>query len=232
MGLRVHWLQHVPFEGLGSIEDWLAHRRARVSSTRFFDQPRLPGVGDFDLLLVMGGPMSVNDEAAHPWLKDEKRLIATAIDAAKPVLGVCLGAQLIASALGAGVRRNPVAEIGWFPVERTAGPSAAGLEGLPSRTEAFHWHGETFDLPPGARLAARSEACENQAFTVGDRVVAFQFHLETTPASARALVESCRADLAPGPFVQAQHQILGKPEQFARVNAIMRRVLDALASSL
>lgn len=237
MGLKAHWLQHVPFERLGSIEQWLARRHARVSATRFFDRPVLPGLDDLDLLIIMGGPMSVNDERAYPWLREEKEFVAKAIDRGKAVLGVCLGAQLIASALGARVRRNTFSEIGWFPVERVgaegeAGGAVEGLaEALPSRQEAFHWHGETFDLPPGARHIARSEACENQAFTVGHRVIALQFHLETTSVSAGALVENCRADLAPARFVQTESLILGKPERFRRINSVMAAVLDRLAVS-
>ena len=233
MGLRAHWLQHVPFEGLGSIHDWLTDRDARVGSTRFFDEVRLPDVSDFDLLIVMGGPMSANDEAVHPWLSDEKRLIARAIDSGKAVLGVCLGAQLIASAMGARVYRNPEPEIGWFPIERVGGgPAEALTASVPRTFEAFHWHGETFDLPPGARHLARSRGCENQALTVGTRVVGFQFHLETTASAAHALVECCRSDLTPGPFVQPESLVLGTPQQFARANAIMRGVLDGLAEAL
>ncbi len=232
MGLRAHWLQHVPFEGLGSIESWLAGRRAEVSATRFYDRPSLPEPHDFDLLIVMGGPMSANEEARYPWLKDEKQLIARAIEAGKRVLGVCLGAQLIASALGARVRPNRHAEIGWFPVESVAADEPGNPAGVvPSGTEVFHWHGETFDLPSGARHAARSEACENQAFTLGDRVLALQFHLETTPAGARALVESCSGDLVPGPFLQPKRLLLGTSEQFARINRLMAGALDNLASA-
>lgn len=235
MGLKAHWLQHVPFEGLGWIEDWLAEKRARVSSTRFHESPSLPDLGDLDLLIVMGGPMSVNEESLYPWLKDEKNFIAEAIQRGKAVLGVCLGAQLIASALGARVRRNPVPEIGWFPVEKAGGSPGSGSFGgigriLPGAWEAFHWHGETFDLPAGALHLARSKACENQAFTIGDRVAAIQFHLETTPASARALVESCPGDLVPGPFVQSGSVILGRKDRFQAINKIMRGVLDFLTS--
>ncbi len=234
MGLRAHWLQHVPFEGLGSIEEWLSRKRARVSVTRFFERPVLPGLDDLDQLIIMGGPMSVNEESEFPWLKEEKEFVAKAISAGKAVLGMCLGAQLIASALGARVRRNQFAEIGWFPVERVDGGAetgglASGLAGaLPNGQEVFHWHGETFDLPPGARHVARSEACANQAFTIGDRVLALQFHLETTPASARGLVENCRGDLAPARFVQAESLILGRPEQFRGINTVMAAVLDRL----
>ena len=155
MGLRAHWLQHVPFEGLGSIEAWLLKNRATVSVTRFFERAALPGLDEFDLLVIMGGPMSVNDERAHSWLKEEKAFAAKAIDAGKAVLGVCLGAQLIASALGARVRRNAFPEIGWFPLESMTDSAAQGILGaLPGRFEAFHWHGETFDLPDKATYAS------------------------------------------------------------------------------
>ncbi len=247
MGVRAHWLQHVPFEGLGCIEGWLARKRAKVSATRFFESSALPGQKDFDLLIVMGGPMSVNEEDAYPWLREEKDFVRAAVDGGKMVLGVCLGAQLIASSLGAGVRRNSVAEIGWFPVVKASGkaadataananaasPIAAGPIAaiLPDRLDAFHWHGETFELPPGALHIARSEACENQAFTFGDRVAAFQFHLETTPAAARALLENCRGDLLPGRFVQSESEILGRPDQFRRINGAMEAVLDLLTGS-
>ncbi len=232
MGLKVHWFQHAPFEGLGSIAEWLARKAAQVSSTRFFERAVFPSLDDLDLLIVMGGPMSVNEENAHPWLKEEKELIAEAIGRGSAVLGICLGAQLIAAALGARVRRNDFTEIGWFPVEATGGTAAGGLDGiLPRRLEAFHWHGETFDLPQGARHLARSEACSNQAFAFADRVLGLQFHLETTRASALALVESCRADLAPGPFVQAEDLVLGTPDQFRRIKAAMGSVLDRLTDT-
>ena len=227
MGLKAHWFQHVPFEGLGSIGEWLARKGARVSSTRFFERAVLPDPDDLELLIVMGGPMSVNEEDAYPWLKEEKKLIARAIHRGIAVLGICLGAQLIASALGARVRRNEFSEIGWFSVESVDG----GATDLPHTLEVFHWHGETFDLPQGSRHLARSEACVNQAFAFADRVLALQFHLETTRASALALVESCRADLAPGRFVQAEAAVLGTPDQFRRINAVMRSVLDRLTDS-
>jgi GMP synthase-like glutamine amidotransferase len=227
MGLKAHWFQHVPFEGLGSIGEWLARKGARVSSTRFFERAVLPDPDDLELLIVMGGPMSVNEEDAYPWLKEEKKLIARAIHRGIAVLGICLGAQLIASALGARVRRNEFSEIGWFAVESVDG----GATDLPHTLEVFHWHGETFDLPQGSRHLARSEACVNQAFAFADRVLALQFHLETTRASALALVESCRADLAPGRFVQAEAAVLGTPDQFRRINAVMRSVLDRLTDS-
>ena len=229
--MRAHWIQHVPFEGLGSIETWLTARGARVGVSRMYEHPVFPRARDVDLLIVMGGPMSVNDEAAFPWLREEKKFIAAALDAGVPALGVCLGAQLIASALGAPVRRNEHAEIGWFPIERVPGSSGTVADALPQRMDAFHWHGETFDLPGGASLIARSAACRNQAFVIGHHVAAFQFHLETTPASARALVDNCRSELVPGRFIQPEEQILAPDDRFQRINAAMDAVLSRLAEA-
>lgn len=184
--MRVHVLQRVPFEGLGSIEAWLWHRGARFSYTKFFESALLPPLTDIDFVIALGGPMSVNDEMQFPWLHDEKHFIAEAIKSNKAVLGICLGAQLIASALGARVYPSPEKEIGWFPV--LAEPVLPGTFVFPEKTNVFHWHGETFDLPSGALHLGTSPACQNQAFQVGDRVIGLKFHLEITPKSAKAIV--------------------------------------------
>jgi GMP synthase-like glutamine amidotransferase len=230
--MRCHLFQHVPFEGLGSIGPWLAARDVRVTSTRFFEErPQLPAADAFDLLVVMGGPMSVNDETRLPWLRDERRLVAEAVAGGKAVLGICLGAQLIARALGARVFPNAQKEIGWFPVfgERDATDPLA----FPHAFTAFHWHGETFDLPPGAVRLAHSAACANQAFRFGERVVGLQFHLETTPASADALIDHCRDELVPGPFVQTEAELRAAgAARYAEVNARMAALLAALLSRL
>jgi GMP synthase-like glutamine amidotransferase len=224
--MRVHYFQHVPFEGLGSITGWLESRSARVTSTRFFEDSQIPRIADIDWLIIMGGPMSANDQETCPWLVAEKAFIAEAIAREKVVLGICLGAQLIAGALGARVYPNPQPEIGWFPIQQTGGP---GVRTLPAGADVFHWHGETFDLPAGALGIARSEACENQAFVIGDRVIGFQFHLETTPAAARAMIAACRSELVPGRFIQTEEEILASTERFDSINAIMASVLDSLS---
>lgn len=227
---RAHCFQHVPFEGLGSIEPWLHAHDFTVATTRFFAGESLPRLNDVDLLLVMGGPMSVNDERELPWLVDEKRFVREAIAAGKPVLGICLGAQLIACAMGARVYPNRVKEIGWRPVFGTPSDDLS-LFRFPSKTEVFHWHGETFDLPPGATRLARSEHCENQAFQLGCRTLGLQFHLETTPDSARALVEHCRHELVPSATVQDEAALLAAPASaYARINALMGSVLEFLTS--
>lgn len=225
--MRVHVCQHVPFEGLGSIGGWLEQRAANLSCTRLYAEDRLPPAASLDMLIAMGGPMSANDDREFPWLCAEKRLIREAIARGVPVLGVCLGAQVIASALGARVYPNAVKEIGWFPIEAVAAPEWAFR--LPPECVAFHWHGETFDLPSGAVRLARSAACENQAFQVKSNVIGLQFHLETTPQSMCALVEECRHELAAAPYVQTEQQLLATPEhRYRAINGLMDEVLSYL----
>jgi len=228
--VRAHYLQHVPFETPGSILTWLAQQGASVTSTRLFEPHTLPAVDDFDLLVVMGGPMSVNDEATHAWLIAEKGLVREAIDNGRAVVGVCLGAQVIASALGCRVYRNASREIGWFPV--SAAPGSVSLR-WPDELTVFHWHGETFDLPSGAVRLASSEGCLNQAFQIGDRVVGLQFHLEATPATVAAMVEHCRHELTPDRYVQSDHELLATPPaRYLPPNRLMDDVLMAVVQAV
>lgn len=223
--MRVHYLQHVPFEGLGSIEPYLKTQGFRITSTRFFESSRLPDSNKVDLLIVMGGPMSANDEDKLTWLIDEKAFIRQCIQGGKRVLGICLGAQLIASAMGARVYRNPVKEIGWFPVQGIhAGDET--IYRFPRVFKAFHWHGETFDLPPKAVRLARTEGCENQGFQLGKSVIGLQFHLEMTPESVREIVSPCRAELLSSKYVQSEAAILGaSPEEYRQMNDLMTDLL-------
>ena len=226
--MRAHYLQHVPFEGLGSIEPWLRAAGYEITNTRFFESTRLPDINEVDLFIVMGGPMSVNDEAELPWLVQEKHFIRSAIQAGKSVLGVCLGAQLIANAMGARVYRNGEKEIGWFPVQGYSTVDSSSFR-FPPSVEAFHWHGETFDLPSGAVRLGGSEGCENQAFQLGQSVIGLQFHLEATPESAREIVSHCRAELLPSKYVQSETAILAAtPEKYRVINNLMVDILSYL----
>jgi GMP synthase-like glutamine amidotransferase len=226
--MRVHYLQHVSFEGLGRLEDLLLARGCALSRSPLYEAPSLPDAADFDALIAMGGPMSVNDEAEFPWLAAEKRLVRDAVRGGKPVLGVCLGAQLIASALGARVYRNAETEIGWFPIEGVGAADSTRFA-FPPSAAVFHWHGETFDLPAGAVRLAGSAACANQAFQIGRRTIGLQFHLETTRDSARLLVDNCGAELVPGRFIQNAEAILSADEStYAAAGALLERLVDYL----
>ncbi|MEE4607900.1 MAG: type 1 glutamine amidotransferase [Desulfobacteraceae bacterium] len=225
--MRLHYLQHVPFEDPAGIFHWAEARGVPMTRSRLYDTPSLPVVADFDALLIMGGPMNIYEDDRYRWLGPEKRLIAEAITAGRIVVGICLGAQLIADALGAPVQPNLWREIGWLPVRRS---ESAGVLGgaLPAVWEAVHWHGDTFELPEGALHLASSTACARQAFVYDDRVLALQFHLETTPDSARALIAHCGHEIDGGPFVQTAAGMLADPARFARANALLYRLMDRL----
>ena len=226
--MQVHILQHVPFEGLGCLEPWLKTHKAQLTYTYFFEPHwQLPKLDQYDLLIILGGPMSVNDEADWPWLVAEKAWIAEALAADKAVLGICLGAQLMASALGAAVYPGPHKEIGWFPLYGI--PVSEGAFAFPVETKVFHWHGETFDLPVGAIHLARSAGCAHQAFQWGTRALGLQFHLETTPASAQAMLSHCADELqheAGKPFVQSAAAIEhAAADQYLSIHALMEHIL-------
>ncbi|MFH2058118.1 MAG: type 1 glutamine amidotransferase [Pseudomonadota bacterium] len=227
--MRVHYLQHVPFEGLGSIEIFLTEKGHELTVTKLYDGEKLPAIQSFDWLIVMGGPMGVNDEQIYPWLKMEKEFIKESILSEKLVLGICLGAQLIADALGAKVYKNKHREIGWFDITLSEEVESSILaKVIPPKTKVFHWHGDTFDIPAGATPLAKSEACANQGFILKDRVIAFQFHLETTITSAQLLVDNCRDELDGSKYVQSEDEILSSKQRFPSINKIMLSVLETI----
>ena len=225
--LRIHYLQHVAFEGLGYIETWLKERHARLSSTRLFAGSDVPHPDAFDGLIVMGGPMSVHDTHGHGWLAEEYRFLADTIAAGKPIIGICLGAQLLARALGAEVYPNDNKEIGWHGVHRCEALTAPAFP-LPSQATVFQWHGETFDLPVGAVRLATAQACANQAFLYGDRVLGLQFHPEMTPEGVQVLIEQCPGDLEPGPYIQTPQAMLADDSRFGASHRIMDGILRYL----
>jgi GMP synthase-like glutamine amidotransferase len=224
--MRAHYLQHVAFEGLGSIEDWLSTHQYQVTCTKLFESASFPEVNDIDLLIIMGGPMSVNDENDLPWLKVEKQFVRSVIDAGKPVLGICLGAQMIANVMGASVYPNSKKEIGWFSIH-SVDSKEQNLFRFPGAAQVFHWHGETFDLPKGAHLLASSQACVNQAFQLGDNVIGLQFHLETTPESLNQITSHCGDELVAGEFIQSADEMKKASQaDFDSINHLMVLLLD------
>jgi len=222
--MNVHILQHVAFEGIGSIDTWLNQRNANISYTRFYESIDLPALSKIDLIIIMGGPMSVHDELEFPWLVEEKRFLREAIRAGIPMLGICLGAQLLASALGAEIYKNSQKEIGWFDITNVQN---SNVFQFPDAISVFHWHGETFTLPEGAVQLARSAACEQQAFQFNDNVIGLQFHLETTPESINSMIQNCHSEIIPNTFIQSDSAIQAvKQDCFEKINTLMVTVLN------
>jgi GMP synthase-like glutamine amidotransferase len=223
--VKAHVLQHVPFEDIGSMAGWLKSHQADISYTRLYANESLPPIDNLDCIIIMGGPMSVNDEASLPWLRPEKDFICEVLKHRIPTLGICLGAQLIASALQSRVYPNTHKEIGWFPVSSVF--SGKDTFRFPEQFTAFHWHGETFDLPENSLLLAKSEGCTHQAFQIGDYAVGLQFHIETTPESLESLIENCYNELQPGLYIQTEQKMRQIP---ASGYAVINRQMDRLLS--
>ena len=229
--LRIHYFQHVPFEGIGYIKEWAEANGHQLSATQFYNNERIPQIEEIDWLIVMGGPMDIYQDDHYPWLATEKAFIRQAIDEGKVVLGFCLGAQLIAHVLGAKVNCGKQKEIGWHTVYFTKeAQSAVAFRAMPSHTPvAFHWHQDMLDIPQGAQRIAYSEACPNQAFVYKDTVIAFQFHLETTALSMKEMLANCSDDLvSKGQYVQTEAEILNGEKHIADNNRFLKQLLDNL----
>ena len=211
--MKIQSFQHASFETPDRILEWAKTRGHVLSATRFFAGESLPDLQQLDMLVIMGGPMSVNDEVHYPWLAGEKSFIHSAVESGKIVVGICLGAQLLASALGARVYANPQKEIGWFPVKLTpSGEKNRVFAGFPAEFTTFQWHGDTFDLPQGADLLASSDICRNQAFQYGEHAFGMQFHLEVSPEGVQGFVDHCGDELVSAPTIQSAEQLLRSDE--------------------
>ena len=226
--MKVHWFQHELFEGLGAIEEWLLGRGHVLSCTRFDLGEAPPATADgFDWLIVMGGGMNVYQYRDHPWLPTEKRLIGQAITAGKRVLGVCLGAQLMADVLGAKVFQNEEREIGWFPVRAVPGGAASPFK-FPPETLVFHWHGDTFSWPAGSTWLAESAGCAHQAFSVGSRVLGLQFHLEMRATEVTRMEEASSNGPRGGRYVQGRAEMIARAKESGPAGELLERVLGVL----
>ncbi|HPK53621.1 MAG TPA: gamma-glutamyl-gamma-aminobutyrate hydrolase family protein [Smithellaceae bacterium] len=225
--MRIHYFQHVPYEGLGNIAAWIQTRGCQLSATRFYTDDSLPQLEEIDALIIMGGPMGAYDDKKYSWLTKEKRFMREAINAGKKVLGICLGAQLIASVLGEKVYPHIHKEIGWFPLRLTDEGREAKLFGeFPGEFSAFHWHGDTFSFPRGAARLAETSACRNQAFSYGDNVVGLQFHLDVTRENIEDWILYGAAELAAAPYVQTPAQMLAAGQEFEQIRIYMHQLLD------
>ncbi len=176
-------LMHAPYEGPGSFGEVLRDSGASVTTVRLYETPDAPLVEtEFDLIISLGGPQDADDVTTHPWLARETEMLARAARDGRKVLGICLGSQILARALGATVRRGSSPEIGFSPIQVSdRGNNDPILAGLKETETVMHWHQDTFDLPEGAVHLASSEFTPNQAFRLGRYAYGLQFHLEVTP---------------------------------------------------
>ncbi|TET54150.1 MAG: type 1 glutamine amidotransferase [Actinobacteria bacterium] len=228
--MNIHYLQHVPYEDLGNIAVWAENRGNSISRTRLFKNESLPATKDFDWLIIMGGPMSIYEGDKYPWLNREKEFIKKAIHQNKLVLGICLGAQLIADVLGARIYKNKYKEIGWFQVNLTQeAMKSPNFSSLPNTINAFHWHGDTFDLPQGAIRMAESEGCKNQAFEYNKRVIGLQFHLESTIGGIKKLVQNCSNEVSEGKYVHKADEMLARDDYFNEASRYLNLLLDNIS---
>ena len=227
--MRIHYLQHVASEGIGRIGDWACQNGHSTGGTHLYLGEALPDVDAIDWLVIMGGPMNIYEYRNHPGLREEKRFIERAISSGKTVLGICLGAQLVADVLGAKIYQNPEIEIGWFPVRFGDNrKSAPAFEKFPAEMTVLHWHGDTFDLPGGAMHLAESDGCTNQAFAFGRNVIGLQFHIEVGAEEVADWFDDPVP--ASGRFIQTREQIAKGGHHAGATRTALNAMLDALAA--
>jgi len=227
--MKLVCLCHVPFEGPANIAAWARNQGFELAEVHLYRGDPFPAPEDFDWLVVMGGPMSVHDENVYSWLKAEKRFVREAIDNGAVVVGVCLGAQILAELLGGDVTQGPHREIGWFPVHLTgAGHESPVMSALSAEFTAFHWHGEVFSAPPGCEILAESDACKSQAFLYDNRVLALQYHLESTEESVELLLKNGGGDIDGSRYTQTAEDIREGLHNVNAANEHLAALLDRL----
>ncbi|HRP55842.1 type 1 glutamine amidotransferase [Agriterribacter sp.] len=227
--LNIHYFQHVPYEAPGCIEQWAVRHGHTLTATHFYDSSySLPDIESIDALIIMGGPMGVYDDHLLEWLTIEKEYIATALQKNKKVLGICLGAQLIAACAGAAVNTAPHKETGWFKISPAKQlPKTHWLyEIIEDEPVVFHWHNDRFQLPDGTENLAVSEANDNQLFMLNENVLAIQFHLEITERGLSGMIENGADELIPGAYVQPAYEITALQDFVKDNNRRMYRLLD------
>lgn len=228
-------LQHHPVETPGVFAEVLAERGLSIHTVRpDLGEPIPSDSGTFAGVIAMGGPMGVYEDDRYPWLRAEDRLLRAAISREQPTLGICLGSQLIAKAAGARVAPGGEKEIGWYPVTLTRNGRADPLfAGFPGTFESFEWHGDVFDLPPGAVNLVGSARYAHQAFRIGRRVYGLLFHLEVTASMVRAMAEAFREELAGLGDPSRLNGILADLDRRTKtLNALARGLFDAFLAPL
>lgn len=221
--MRLHYIQHVDFETPGTILEYAKNYNFTISNTKLYNNENLPNIEEFDILVIMGGPMNIFEYDKYPWLKQEKTLIKSAIDNNKFVIGICLGAQLIADILGAKIYKNNFTEIGWHQISKN---NINFLKGFPSEFKVFHWHGDTFDLPPKAIRLFSSEACINQGFLYNAQTLGLQFHFEMTEQSVKTIINNCKDELVNEKYIQSEKEIINEDKYYLLNKTLLTALLN------
>jgi GMP synthase-like glutamine amidotransferase len=231
--MRWHCLQHLSNEGPGYAADWLAAHGHSLTFTHLFEpEPVFPALAEFDGLLILGGAMSVFDEENFPWLRAEKEFLQQTLRAGKITLAICLGAQLVAQALGGEVHRNHEPEIGYWTVRFSAKALAHPLlRGWPDKAAVLHWHFDTFTVPPGAVRVGMSAGCAAQGFVWGDGIIGLQFHPEMTEAMVEQLMAFEGHETAEEQeFVQTAAQIRAKLKSGWKGRKLLEALLENMVA--
>jgi GMP synthase-like glutamine amidotransferase len=229
--MRWHCPQHVPFEGPAYLATWIRQSGHVLTSTELWKEAVFPQSDEYDGLFILGGPMNAYEVEKYAWLAAEQHFVARAIFDRKPILGVCLGAQLLAVVLGGTVTEDVEKEIGWFPVALTpTGRDSILFRDFPDQFMALHWHGDYFSIPPGAVRIARSEACDEQAFVYENHVVGLQFHLESDKHSIAAMIQHCGDDICCGHYIQDSHAIEDCANHLPASHRLLSKLLDNLCN--
>lgn len=232
--MKVHFLIHLPYKEYTFAENWVLENRHTLSRNHLLEEDfNFPEPETFDLLVVLGGIMSVNDESEYPWLVKEKKYIESVMKRNKKVLGVCFGSQLLADVLGAKVYKHEIPEVGWHEISLlNEAEESLVFKNLPDKFVSFVWHYDTFDIPAGCTRLARSEACKNQAFEYGTQIIGLQFHPEFTLENIKRLLKDYGNLIVESEFSQSPELILSKKGNFKASNNILKIILEKMTLSI
>ncbi len=227
--MKILVIQHSAADSPATASDTIDRYGDQVQTIRIDKGEAIPDSVDADVLMTFGGAISLAGPIHPPWVAHEQALIREYVGHGRRVLGICLGSQMVASALGGRVRRNAEPEIGWHTIEQMGElKSPVVAETFPQQMTVLQWHQDTFEIPPGATHLFRSQACENQGFTIDDRVFAFQFHLEASPRTVDIFLAVSDLAKQPRPFVQSEPEIIrGKEVHLRQQTETLERFLEA-----
>ena len=227
--MKIHALINYYIADLGTIQEWATNNGHDVTTTHVYENVNFPKVEEFDMLIILGGVAGAYEEDKYPWLIHEKKFIKETIEAGKVVLGICLGAQLIAEVIGGRVYHQGYLEVGWWDVSFTKEVENIPLfKNLPRELPCFQYHQDTFELPDDAINVAKSEACKNQVFVYVDRVVGLQFHPEFTEEKLREIVDVHGHQMREDSYSQLPEDFLNKKENVQKAKTLLFTLLDNL----